>query len=94
MYEQTWVCTWLCLIARVTILLDRLLIWIRKKREPKVNLCGTSEIFLKIQHCDNLLLGRTHLKEVSFTVTFIYYKHFPYKIKQKISTQATDIIMY
>ena len=83
-----------CLIARATILLDRLLIWIRKKRGPKINLCGTSEIFLKIQHCSNLSLWRIHLKEVSFTVTFIYYKHFTYKINQKISTQATDVIMY
>ena len=44
------------LIARATILLDRLLIGIRKKRGPKLNLCGTSEIFPKIQHCSNLSL--------------------------------------
>ena len=64
------------------------------KRGPKINICGTSEIFLKIQHCSNLSLWRIHLKEVSFTVTFIYYKHFTYKINQKISTQATDVNMY
>ena len=83
-----------CLIARTTILLDRLLIWIRKKRGAKVNLCGTSEIFLKIQHCSNLSLWRILLNEVSFSVTFIYYKHFTYKINQEINTQATDVIMY
>ena len=80
-------------MTRATRLLYRLLIWIGKKKGPKINLCGIY-IWNFSKDCSNLFLWRIHLKEVSFNVTFIYYKQFTYKINQKISTQVTDVIMY
>ena len=49
MYEQIWSCK----IARATIWLERLLVWIRKNRVgPEIDLFGTSEPeMLKIKRC-------------------------------------------
>ena len=51
---DVWACAYLFLIARATVSLDRLLMWLRKKNGPKTDLClcGISEPkILKNKRC-------------------------------------------
>ena len=77
-------------LTKDTTSCDRLLTWIRKKRGPKIEPCGTSKkILIKFKHVILLTISlKVSVKRIHFYCYFDY-KHITYKINQKIITQVT-----